>query len=82
MALTTSGMVMNGPTPIMSIMFSEVADHNPIPRMRSAEAAPSCEEDGEEGCISWKRASILGQHREFGRSAFSAAISLPFLEGL
>ena len=33
MAPTISGMVMNGPTPIMSIMFSAVAVPNPIPRM-------------------------------------------------
>src|SRR5208337_2843951 len=39
MALTTSGMVMNGPTPIMSIMFSAVALPSPIPRMRVGEAA-------------------------------------------
>src|SRR5277367_2012916 len=29
-----SGMVMNGPTPIMSIMLSAVALPSPIPRMR------------------------------------------------
>src|ERR1035441_8193999 len=45
MALTTSGMVMNGPTPIMSIMFSEVALHSPMPRMRVGEPVPVCEED-------------------------------------
>src|SRR5271165_6976550 len=30
-------MVINGPTPIMSIMFSEVALHNPMPRIRPGE---------------------------------------------
>ena len=30
MATTTSGRVMNGPTPIMFIMFSEMALPNPI----------------------------------------------------
>src|SRR5208282_1445059 len=34
-ALTISGMVMNGPTPIMSIMFSVVAPARPTPRMSS-----------------------------------------------
>ncbi len=34
MALTISGMVMNGPTPIMSIMFSAVALQTPMPRIR------------------------------------------------
>src|SRR5271165_6826263 len=34
-ALTISGMVMNGPTPIMSIMFSVVAPASPTPRMSS-----------------------------------------------
>src|SRR5580704_6157751 len=38
-ALTTSGMVMNGPTPIMSIMLSAVALPSPIPRMRPGELA-------------------------------------------
>ena len=32
-ALTMSGMVMNGPTPIISIMFNAVAPLNPTPRM-------------------------------------------------
>ncbi len=45
MALTTSGMVMNGPTPIMSIMFSAVALHSPIPRMRLGEPGLVCVED-------------------------------------
>src|SRR5438874_1999140 len=31
---TISGMVMNGPTPIMSIMFSAVASARPMPRTR------------------------------------------------
>src|SRR5579862_1478045 len=31
-AVTASGMVMNGPTPTMSIMFSAVACFNEIPR--------------------------------------------------
>ena len=31
---TISGMVTNGPTPIMSIMFSAVACHSPMPRTR------------------------------------------------
>jgi hypothetical protein len=31
-AATIRGMVMNGPTPIMSIMFSVVALHRPISR--------------------------------------------------
>jgi hypothetical protein len=30
----TRGMVMNGPTPIMSIIFIAVALHRPMPRMR------------------------------------------------
>src|SRR6516225_435201 len=34
-ALTTSGIVMNGPTPIMSIMFSVVALASPTPRISS-----------------------------------------------
>ena len=34
-ALTISGMVMNGPTPIMSIMFSVVAPASPTPRISS-----------------------------------------------
>ena len=34
MALTINGMVMNGPTPIMSIMFSAVALETPMPRIR------------------------------------------------
>src|SRR3974390_2129797 len=34
-ALTMSGMVMNGPTPIMSIMFSVVAPARPTPRISS-----------------------------------------------
>src|SRR5271166_2486943 len=34
-ALTISGRVMNGPTPIMSIMFSVVAPASPRPRMSS-----------------------------------------------
>src|SRR5271166_1945578 len=34
-ALTISGMVMNGPTPIMSIMFSVVAPESPTPRISS-----------------------------------------------
>src|SRR5580692_8786456 len=38
-ALSISGMVMNGPTPIMSIMLSAVALPNPIPRMRPGELA-------------------------------------------
>ncbi len=33
-APTIRGMVMNGPTPIMSIMFSAVALLSPTPRMR------------------------------------------------
>ena len=33
------GMVMNGPTPIMSIMFSAVALLTPIPRIRDVEAS-------------------------------------------
>ena len=45
MALTTSGMVMNGPTPIMSIMFSAVALPRPMPRIRVGELGLSCEED-------------------------------------
>ena len=35
-APTIRGMVMNGPTPIMSIMFSAVALPTPIPRIESA----------------------------------------------
>src|SRR5271167_2610105 len=34
-ALTISGMVINGPTPIMSIMFSVVAPVSPTPRISS-----------------------------------------------
>src|SRR6202142_4471449 len=34
-ALIISGMVMNGPTPIMSIIFSVVALVRPMPRTRS-----------------------------------------------
>src|SRR5450759_1174198 len=34
-ALTISGMVMNGPTPILSIMFSVVAPASPTPRISS-----------------------------------------------
>ena len=41
MAPTISGMVMNGPTPIMSIMFSAVALLTPIPRMRAGEEEAS-----------------------------------------
>ena len=33
MALMMRGMVMNGPTPIMSIMFSAVAVPRPTPRI-------------------------------------------------
>src|SRR5271167_1210983 len=33
-ALMIKGMVMNGPTPIMSIMFSAVAEPSPTPRTR------------------------------------------------
>ena len=36
-ALNTSGMVMNGPTPIMSIMLSAVALPRPMPRIRPGE---------------------------------------------
>src|ERR1700751_4208455 len=47
MAATTSGMVMNGPTPIMSIILRLVALHRPMPRMRVGEAlTDSCA-----GCI-------------------------------
>src|SRR5277367_1333908 len=35
-ALMIKGMVMNGPTPIMSIMFSAVAPPRPIPRISGA----------------------------------------------
>src|SRR5579862_4760749 len=42
-AATTSGMVMNGPTPIMSIMFSAVALPRPMPRIRLGELVDSCE---------------------------------------
>ena len=38
-ALTIRGMVMNGPTPIMSIMFSAVALPTPIPRIRAGREA-------------------------------------------
>src|SRR4051812_39172727 len=38
MALMISGMVMKGPTPIMSIMFSAVASRRPMPRMSCAES--------------------------------------------
>src|SRR5664280_1577097 len=38
-ALTISGIVMNGPTPIMSIMFSVVAPASPTPRISSGCAA-------------------------------------------
>src|SRR5664280_141549 len=38
-ALTINGMVMNGPTPIMSIMFSGVAPASPTPRISSGCAA-------------------------------------------
>src|SRR5664280_3272138 len=38
-ALTIRGMVMNGPTPIMSIMFSVVAPASPTPRISSGCAA-------------------------------------------
>src|SRR2546430_14563312 len=31
--VTMSGIVINGPTPIMSIMFSAVAEPSPMPRM-------------------------------------------------
>src|SRR5271165_1375655 len=37
-ALMMSGMVMNGPTPIMSIMFSVVACNRPTPRISSGRA--------------------------------------------
>jgi hypothetical protein len=43
----------------MSIMFSAVADHSPIPRMRLGDSAPGCEEDSEEACISWRCAATL-----------------------
>jgi len=76
-------MVMNGPTPIMSIMFSAVADPSPIPRMRLGDPAPGCEEDSEEGCISWRSAAILEVSRDFGwRSAFSAAVKRSLVSGL
>src|SRR5260370_14183021 len=39
-ALKMRGMVMNGPTPIMSIMLSAVALARPIPRMRPGDAVP------------------------------------------
>ena len=42
MALNTSGMVMNGPTPIMSIMLSAVALPNPMPRIRPWESELLC----------------------------------------
>src|SRR5271170_906553 len=51
-ALTTNGMVMNGPTPIMSIMFSAVADHSPIPRMRLGDDASGFEGEPMNG---WKK---------------------------
>ena len=35
MALMMRGMVINGPTPIMSIMFSAVAGKSPISRLSS-----------------------------------------------
>src|SRR5579863_7990975 len=37
-AVTISGMVMNGPTPIMSIMLSAVALLRPTPRIRAGDA--------------------------------------------
>src|SRR6185369_7496321 len=40
-ALIISGIVMNGPTPIMSIMFRVVACHRPTPRISSGRAGPS-----------------------------------------
>ena len=43
-------MVMNGPTPIMSIMLSAVALPRPIPRIRLGEPELVCEGD----CISSK----------------------------
>ena len=42
MALSTSGIVMNGPTPIMSIMLSAVAVPRPIPRIRPGELEALC----------------------------------------
>jgi hypothetical protein len=36
-----SGMVMKGPTPIMSIMFSVVADRSVSPRTNGLEASAS-----------------------------------------
>ncbi len=39
-ALTIKGMVMNGPTPIMSIMLSAVALPSPTPRIRCGEFWP------------------------------------------
>ena len=36
-ALTISGIVMNGPMPIMSIMLRAVALPRPMPRIRSGE---------------------------------------------
>jgi hypothetical protein len=44
-ALNTSGMVMNGPTPIMSIMLSAVALPSPIPRIKPVELESFCERD-------------------------------------
>src|SRR4051812_16049523 len=44
---TISGMVTNGPTPIMSIMFSAVACHSPIPRTRPL-SGDELEEEGED----------------------------------
>src|SRR5579864_1724591 len=41
-AAMTSGMVMNGPTPIMSIMFIAVALHRPMPRMRVGDVDDVC----------------------------------------
>src|SRR5579862_2645655 len=42
-ALTINGIVMNGPTPIMSIMFSAVALLSPTPRIRRGSLESGCD---------------------------------------
>ncbi len=46
MAATTSGMVMKGPTPIMSIMFSAVAPPRPMPRISFGAGVSFCKPPG------------------------------------
>src|SRR6266852_162414 len=52
-ALIIKGMVMKGPTPIMSIMFRAVALPRPTPRMRVGEVEADSVGDGIEFSGQW-----------------------------